>query len=125
MNFSQIKELIDEHIGLITVDAKAIAGARDRAAKFLVIQSVLATYMKDLDVEKAKFSSVVDMQYSQALRTTDGKTITEKKVHVAENAEYVKYKDSLAELDAQRDWVKTHIKIFDNAHLTFRQYSRD
>ena len=125
MTFEQIEKLINECISLIKVDAQGLAEARDRAAKFLTAQALLVNYMREVETELGKHETVTEVAYSQALRETDGKNITEKKSHVIENPLYRKEKDQLSELEAKRNWLKTHIKVLENAHLMFRQFARD
>jgi hypothetical protein len=125
MNIEDIKTLIDEHIDLIAIDAKGLAESRERSAKFLVIQSILATFIRDFESEKAKVMGAKEAAYAQAIRLIDGKNITEKKIFVAEDPTYTQFEQAAAELEAIRDYIKTHMKIFENAHILYRAFSRD
>lgn len=125
MNLNDIQKIIEDHLELITVDAKSLAQARERSAKFLIIQSVLATFLRDFEEEKAKVKTLETATYSQAIREADGKSITEKKISAEENISYSSAREALEKMEAVRDYVRTHIKIFENAHLFFRQLCRD
>lgn len=125
MNLEDIQQVIDDHINLITVDSKSLAQARERSAKFLVIQSVLASFLKDFEEEKARIKTLETATYSQAIREAEGKNITEKKVSAEENIAYSSSREALEKMEAVRDYIRTHIKIFENAHLFFRQLCRD
>lgn len=125
MNIQNITNLIDENISLITIDAKALSEARERAAKFLVVQSILASFIKQFDDDKAKLITLSEANYARAISVAEGKNITEKKVSVNLDTSYTNSREALEQLESVRNYIKTHIKIFENAHLTFRQYSRE
>lgn len=125
MNIQDIQDLINEHLELITVDARGLADAKNRAARLLVIQSILATFLKDFEEEKSKVKTMELATYAISIRASEGKNITEKKINVEENSEYYTCREALEKMEAIRDYIKIHIKIFDNAHLMFRQYSRE
>lgn len=125
MTLDQVREIIDQNIELITVDARGLAESRERAAKFLTVVAILANYLKDLEIEIGKYSATVEASFAQAMRESDGKNVTEKKAFAEENPLYSKNKVAMSQFDAQRNWIKTYMKIFENAHLMFRQYSRE
>lgn len=125
MTLEQIRELIDTHVQLIKVDAKAVSEARDRAAKFLTIQAVLSNYLLELDTDRAKIVTMTEALYAKAARQSSGKSITEKKLEADEDSDYTDAKIGADTMAAQVNWVKQYIKIFENAHLMFRQLSRD
>ena len=125
MTLEQIEIIVNDCIEKIKVDGKGLAEARERAAKFLTAQALLTNYMKTLEVEIGKHETVTELAYSQAITETDGKNITEKKTHVIRNPLYKNEREKLKELEAQRNWLKTHMKVLENAHLMFRQFARD
>lgn len=125
MNIEDIETLIADHLDLIVIDARGLLEARERAAKFLVAQAILARFLKDFENEKAKVVTMREASYSQCVRYAQGKNITEKKIEVDANPEYTFTREAVEKLDSIRDYIKTHMKIFDNAHLMFRQYSRE
>lgn len=125
MDFSQVKDLVNEHIDLITITAAGLAQATERATKFLIIQSILVSYLKDVDDDIAKVDVAKEAIFADSIRKSDGKTITEKKINVAEDINFSSIKQQREELDSLRSWVKGHIKIFENAHLLYRQNSRE
>lgn len=125
MDFTSIERIVNEHLDLVNVDAVALATGKERAGKFLVVQSILANYLKGLQDARAKVSTVVDASYAQAIRIAEGKNITEKKTMAECDKDYAQNREGLETLDSEVNWVKTHMEIFNNAHLMFRQYSRD
>lgn len=121
----QVAKIINDHLILITVDAKGLAEARARSAKFLVAQSILSTFLKTFEDDISRSSTIKDAQFAQGIASVDGKTITEKKANLALYQDYSNAREFNEKLGAFKDWIKTHMKIFENAHLMFRQYARD
>lgn len=125
MNLEQIEQLINENIELITVDARGLAEAGIRSSKFLVICSILATYLKQLETELGKVDANTAAIFGQAIKNALGKNITEKKTEASMDPEVLKIAYMKSSLDAQRTWIRTHIRIFENAHVMYRQFSRE
>lgn len=125
MNFPEIERIVNDHLDLIKIDAVGLAEGKPRAARFLVVQSLLANYLKDLQDARAKVSTVVDASYAQAIQTAEGKNITEKKTMAEANPLYAGNREGMETLDSEINWIKVHMDIFNNAHLMFRQYSRE
>lgn len=125
MDLTQIQNLINEHVELITFNATSLANARELSSKFLIAQSVLATFLKDFEDDRAKVKTLCEVQYAQCLKMAEGKNVTEKKVEVQANPQYTSARESLEKVEAIRDYIKVHMKVFENAHLAYRQYGRD
>lgn len=117
--------LVEDHLELITIDAKSIADAKSRAAKFLVAMSVLSTFLKKLEDDMARATTMKEATYAQGIAMIEGNKITEKKIEVNNNKNYTDAREFNERLEAFRYWIKTHIKIFEQAHLLFRQVGRD
>ncbi len=125
MNQEQIQDLVTESLDLIEINASALGDGKRRAARFLVVQAILATYLKSLEECKAKTDVMLEAQFAQAVFGAEGKNVTEKKVSASANKDYSNVKEAMGNIDAEINWIKTHLKIFDNAHLMFRQYTRE
>lgn len=125
LTFEQVEEAVIAHVDLIEISASSLAKGREYTAKFLVIQSMLSSYLKQVEEDKAKSSSISSAEYSTAIAQADGKNITEKRTMAESNPTYMASREKVEELDALIRWVKTHIEIFNNAHVMFRQYTRD
>lgn len=123
MNITQVEQLITETVELIAVSGKSLADAKPRASRFLVVNSILATFLRDLEEELPKFDTLVSATYAQAIMGADGKNITEKKVTAEAEPNYCTARENKEKLDAVRNWVKNHMDIFENAHVMYRQYS--
>lgn len=120
-----IEEFIDEHISLITVDNRSLAQATERAAKFLVAQAVLSSEIKNLEEQKAKIQTLNSTNYAVALQGVDAKNVTEKKMLADTDKNYTEVREALEVVDANITYLKTHIRIFENAHVLFRQHSKE
>lgn len=125
MTFSEIEILVQETVDLIAVTSHSLADAKPRASRFLVVNSLISTFLRELEEELPKYQTLEDAEYAQALSCATGKTITEKKVNVSMVAQYTSARETREKLLAMRTWLKNHITIFDHAHLMYRQYSRD
>lgn len=123
LTLEQLEKLVMDHIDLVEIDANAFGQARERAAKFLVIQAHLANHMKLLDDTKVKASTIEKAQYSQSLMSQSGKNVTENKINAEADPRYSATRESVELIDSERDWVKRHYEIFGNAHVMFRQIS--
>lgn len=125
MDIDNLKLLINEHIRLIAVDAKGINEAKERAGKFLQVHAILSGQLMELEVHIAKLQTLVDAQYATAIDESAAKSITEKKINAERNPIYAQARENFETAEAQRSWLKNYMKIFDNAHIMFRQYSRE
>ena len=125
LTLAQVRDLVEKCIDLITVDAKGLAEAKERCAKFLTAQALMTNYMEVLEVEIGKHDAVTEAALSRAVSEADAKNVTEKKLLAQANPSYSRPKIKLSELKAQHTWLKTHMKIMENAHIMYRQYIRD
>lgn len=125
MTREDIEGVVERGIEEIAVNAASLVDAKPRAGRMLTRVAVLTGYLRGLEEELPKLQTLVSAQYALAIQQASGKNITEKKVEAEATQCYSDAVEKKAELDAQRDWTKNFIRIFDNAHIMFRQYSRD
>lgn len=125
MTVDQVKQLVSETVDLIAIDAQSLADAKPRASKFLVAVAVLTDFQRKIEEELPKRQTLLDASYAQAYDSCASKNVTDKKKYAEASESYVQARESLEKLKALHTWIKGHIKIFDNAHLMYRQYSRD
>jgi len=123
LSIEQIEEIVERGVQEIAVNAQSLADAGPRAGRFLTRVAVLTDFLRTLEEESPKHLTLVNAQYAQAIKMADGKNITEKKVEAEANPEYAAATERKGEHDAKHDWIKGYIKIFDNAHVMFRQYA--
>ena len=123
--FGDISECINTHVDLILITPEGLASSRERAAMFLVAQALLISYLKQVDESIAKLSVLKDATFAQAIGKTEGKNVTEKKIKVGKDDQYrdmlLKYENT----NALREWIKGHIKVFENAHILYRGFCRE
>lgn len=125
MEFTELERIINEHLDLIEINAAAIAQSRERSAKFLVMQALLSSHLKILQDVKVKASTIEKASYAQAILSAGGKNITESKVIAEADPTYCSARETLELIDSEVNWVKQHFDIFNNAHIMFRQYSKE
>lgn len=121
LTLEQIQDLVYRHLDLVEINANAFVEARERAAKFLVIQAHLANHMKTLDDVKVKASTIEKATYAQAMMHQAGKNVTENKINAEADPEYAAAREAVELIDAEINWTKRHYDIFGNAHVMFRQ----
>ena len=125
MDFDQLQALVLKHIGEIEINRDAIIDARNRAARFLVIQAHLNDHMKLLADVKVKASTEEKAKYAQAILTAGGKNVTEGKIIAEANPMYAQARESVELVDSEYNWTKKHYEIFENAHIMFRQIASE
>lgn len=123
MTIEELQKIVADHIGLIEINKNAFQEARERAAKFLVIQAHLANHLKEIDDIKVKASSIEKAQYAQSLLSQSGKNITENKILAEADPKYAASRESVELVESEINWTKKHYEIFGNAHVMFRQIS--
>lgn len=124
MEFDQLQKLVMDNINLIEINRDAIIDAKNRAAKFLVIQAHLNDHLKLLEDVKVKASTEEKATYAQALMKQSGKNVTENKINAEADPDYTRAREAVELIGAEHNWTKRHYEIFENAHIMFRQISQ-
>lgn len=125
MTRDEVNEFVENGVTEIAINAQSLVDAKPRAGRMLSRVAALTYYLRQLEEELPKLQTLVNAKYALAIQQASGKNITEKKVEAEANPEYTNAVEQKAELDAQRDWTKNFIKIFDNAHIMYRQFCRE
>lgn len=125
MTFDQLEQLVQEHLDLVEMTAAALAEGRDRAAKFLVMQAILSNHLKAIQDVKVKVSTLEKASYAQAILGAPGKNVTENKIIAEADPNYSQNREAMELIDSEINWTRNHYDIFGNAHVMFRQYSRE
>lgn len=125
LSSADIEKLVEDHIDLIAVNGESLAQAKTRSAKFLVAESILSSYLKELQKAIAQFKTVSTASYAQVMKGLSSKKVTENKIEAEAHPDYSRNRQSLEEMEAEANWVKTHMKIFDNAHVMYRQFANE
>lgn len=121
----EVLGIIERGVEEIAVNAQSLADAKPRAGRMLTRVAVLTNYLKQLEEDLPKHQTLVNAQYYTAINAASGKNVTEKKIEAEASTIYCAAVEQKATVDAERDWVKRYIEIFNNAHVMYRQYSRD
>lgn len=125
LTFEALQALVMEHINLIEINRDAIIDARNRAAKFLVVQAHLNDHLKVLDDVMVKASTEEKAQYAQAMLNAVGKNVTENKIQAEADPAYNGARESVELIKSEHNWTKRHFDIFENAHVMFRQIAAE
>lgn len=125
MTFEEIEKIVNNHIDLIEINPVAIVESRERCAKFLVMQAILSTHIKILQDCKVKVSTLEKASYAQSILNSSGKNITENKIMAEADPNYSQNREAMELIDSEINWSKQHFDIFNNAHIQFRQYSKE
>ncbi len=125
MIFEQIKALIEDHLDLIAYDSNSFKQASERTTKFLIVVSLLAEHRLDLEKRKSKIATMREAFYSHSINEAIGKNITEKKVEAEANVNYTTQREAVESLEAEISYCKTMMNVFECAHVTYRQMSRE
>jgi hypothetical protein len=120
-----IEQYIQEHVALISLDNKGLAQASARATQFLVVQAVIASEIKTLKEALTQVDTIKSVRYSMAINAADGKNITEKKTQAECDSGYTDVKESFDTIEANISYLKTHLEIFNNAHVMYRQLAKE
>jgi hypothetical protein len=125
LDYQQLQELVNKYLDLVEIDRDAILDARNRAAKFLIVQSHLSNHLKLLEDTKVKASTIEKASYAQAMGSAGGKNVTENKISAEADPGYTNAREVVERIDAELNWTKRHFDIFENAHVMFRQIAAE
>lgn len=122
--FGEIKEYVNKHMLLVRYEPKSLKDPIQRCTEFLMVQATLSDYLRLCETELARHTSIVEGLFHDATAAASG-GITEKKLAAGSQPDVVSARENKEDLEATIKWTKTYLKIFDNAHVTYRQLSRD
>jgi hypothetical protein len=87
--------------------------------------ALLADAKRSAEEDKAKLKTLSDATYAQAMKNSSAKQVTEKKVEAEMDEIYTSMRESLEQCESKISWLRTYINIFENAHVTYRQFSKE
>ena len=125
LKFEEIESLVFSYLELLTVSTEGLLESRERAAKFLEIQAILVACLREIMVELSKLDTIKEATFANAIVSVEGKNVTEKKILVAKDSNYSSIREMFEQLESFREWIKGHIRIFENAHILYRSFSRE
>jgi len=125
MNFDELKLYVEEKIKLVKSNPQKLKDPLDRTTEFLIVLGKLNDFRYNCECDKARIQTVTDALFKNAKDASDAKNITEKKVDATVNIEYTTARESLERVEAMIKWAKEATNIFNHAHLTYRQISKE
>lgn len=125
MNEEQLRQKISEGLELIKYTKRSLQEAPERTTQFLITVAVLADAKRAAEEDKAKLSTLVNATYAQAMGRSNAKQVTEKKAEAENDSSYSDTRESLEQCESKISWLRTYIDIFNNAHITYRQFSKE
>ena len=99
--------------------------AERRASEFLEALASITTWKYEFSKEKIKLLSVQTAVYAEQLAAGTGKTVTENKVSAEASKEYTEARELFEFIENDINYLKSFYEIFMNAHLFYRQLSRN
>lgn len=125
MNDEQLRKVIAENLELIKYTNKSLKEAPERATQFLIMVAILADEKRSVEEDKAKLNTLVSTTYAQAMGRSVAKQVTEKKAEAENDETYTTMREGLEQCESKISWLRTYIEVFNNAHLAYRQFSRE
>jgi uncharacterized protein YpuA (DUF1002 family) len=125
MDEEQLRATIAEGLELIKYSKRSLQEAPERTTQFLIIVAVLADAKRATEEDKAKLSTLSNATYAQAMNRSTAKQVTEKKAEAESNEDYTNMREGLEQCESKISWLRTYIDIFNNAHITYRQFSKE
>lgn len=127
IDMNALLEEIETYTDLLPTSGNSVSksDAEDRATKFLVISSKLLNARFLANEDKIKAISIAKSIFAQVTREADGKNVTEKKLNAEANSDYQEAREYLEKIENKVDFFKTYINIFNDAHVFYRQLSKE
>ncbi len=124
MDFEDIQKLISDHIEMLPAKNVKIHEAEELAPKFLALLHSIVTVKLSVEEQKIGYQTLIDVVYKDCMGEAAGKTITEKKISAVAMKDYRESREALELAEARIDFLKANMKIFENAHIFYRQISK-
>jgi hypothetical protein len=120
-----IHDMVDEYNELLPM-ATTISqvDAEMRATKFLVAVALLTNIKHALGDELIAATSVEKGVYAKIMNRDESKTVGQRDANVKAHPEYIAAREALEKVENDMDFIKTYQKIYDNAHIFYRQLAR-
>lgn len=127
MNINDLIAEIEEYTDLLPTSGNSVSKstAEDRATKFLVISSKLVNAKFFASEDKIKALSITKSIFAQVTKEAEGKNVTEKKLNAEANPDYQEAREYLEKIESKVDFLKAYISIFSDAHVFYRQLSKE
>lgn len=98
--------------------------AEERASDFLYAMGIISNERRIVNEDRILLETQVAALYAKAIADAEGKNVTEKKINAECSEKYTKTKETLNTLDGVITYLKTQERIFENAHIFYRNLYR-
>lgn len=96
----------------------------EKASKLLLVTAKLAHERRTCEHALLRASSVEKAEYAKAFSEAEAKTAKEREIKADASEKVLEAKEFVAELKSDITYITTHIDIYRNAHLLYRQELR-
>lgn len=123
---SNIKETIKLFADQLALEKSISTSESERkAGVFLMALAYITETRHLLSEAKIKLQSIHDAVYHQELSKCEGGTITANKITVEGSKIYATAREELENFDNDISYLKAYSDIFNNAHVYYRQMSKN
>lgn len=122
----EVRSLIEEGLKIVGRD-KGVSQfeAEERASSLLIVAAELLKQKYNLENKAVKTSSIQKVSFSKSIHEATGANVTEKKLKAESNPVYIKDREESEELDNDVTYLKAIIELFKDAHIMWRQISKN
>lgn len=123
---SDFKLMIEEYAKLLPVGTSiSYVEAERRASEFLVAMAKVTDLKHIFSKEKIAQLSLQTATYANEMSKGTSKTVTENKLNAEASEAYTLAREALEEIENDIAYLKTYYEIFNNAHIFFRNLSKE
>ena len=121
-----ITTYIDEVRGLLPISKGLMPiEASQRAAELLLARLKIAQYKRQLQDQKVKYNSILNVHYQKLLSEASGKTAADREAVVEANSDYISDRENVEITENNIRYIDTVIGTFTDGHLLLRQMGKE
>jgi hypothetical protein len=98
--------------------------ANKRASEFLYAAAIISCEKKRISDELISVESANRVIYASTFARQSDKNVTEKKLKAEADPEFIEVREMLETLENNINYLKTQEKVFENAHVFYRNLYR-
>lgn len=126
----KIEEFVKKYRALLPSRGEDISAeeARNRASDFLYAIALISAERLEISKVIAQIKSLVAVEFEAACDKYSKEEkikVTEKKIKAEADKEYQSAREELEILESNISFLKTHEKIFENAHIFYRNFGKE
>ena len=121
-----ITTYIDEVRGLLPISKGLMPiEASQRAAELLLARLKIAQYKRQLQDQKVKYNSILNVHYQKLLSEASGKTAADREAVVEANSDYISDRENVEITENNIKYIDTVLGTFIDGHLLLRQMGKE